>query len=105
MILEIRDKGPPSVSIMDRTQNFSSICSRIANVTAVTQTPEFAELIRELTVDVRTTQKAIRKLISVDNKKPYAKQLGGSAGTILVGICVGLIVVLDIPWHACCNSQ
>lgn len=59
-------------------------------------------MVQELTVDTKTTKMALRRLSSADDMRPSAKRLGGSAGAILVGICVGIVILLDIPWHLCC---
>lgn len=99
LVLIVQKDGRTYLSVADENQNEASLCSRIANVTAVTQQPEFLEIIRELTVDTKTTKMAMRKLSSADDNRTSAKTLGGSAGVILVGIVIGFIVLLDIPWQ------
>ena len=102
LVLEIHVDGLTSLTLADRNQNQSSVCRRIANVTEVLQQPAFVQRINELTVNTKSTNKAIRKLSSAENKNPSAKTIGGGMGAILVGINLGFIVLLDVPWKRCC---
>ncbi|XP_060604635.1 protein crumbs-like [Ruditapes philippinarum] len=78
----------------------SFICGRIANATMIKENAEFVKLLNNMTVNAKMTNKAQRKLISVQDNRLSTKFVG-AVGILFICGCVGLVILADINWSRC----
>jgi hypothetical protein len=66
----------------------------------IKENAEFVKLLNNMTVNAKMTNKAQRKLISVQDNRLSTKFVG-AVGILFICCCVGLVILADINWSRC----